>query len=84
MPTLEQERHLRCRYGNLCAVYGRSTTSLHVASILNNVVLYQQDVKEGGVGQYVDEAKVMMQGEKSAAITALEAWLLSVSQSLSQ
>ncbi|MBO0180973.1 nucleoside phosphorylase, partial [Vibrio parahaemolyticus] len=40
--------------------------------ILNNVVLYQQDVKEG-VGQYVDEAKVMMQGEKSAAITALEA-----------
>ncbi|EGR0024791.1 MULTISPECIES: nucleoside phosphorylase [Vibrio] len=45
---------------------------LHVASILNNVVLYQQDVKEG-VGQYVDEAKVMMQGEKSAAITALEA-----------
>ncbi|ANQ58244.1 nucleoside phosphorylase [Vibrio parahaemolyticus] len=45
---------------------------LHVASILNNVVLYQQDVKEG-VGQYVDEAKVMMEGEKLASFTALEA-----------
>ncbi|MCX8893734.1 nucleoside phosphorylase, partial [Vibrio parahaemolyticus] len=41
-------------------------------SILNNVVLYQQDVKEG-VGQYVDEAKVMMEGEKLASFTALEA-----------
>ncbi|NMT92680.1 nucleoside phosphorylase, partial [Vibrio alginolyticus] len=45
---------------------------LHVASILNNVVLYQQDVKEG-VGQYVDETKVMMEGEKLASFTALEA-----------
>ncbi|OOF22628.1 uridine phosphorylase [Salinivibrio proteolyticus] len=45
---------------------------LHVASILNNVVLYQQDVKEG-IGQYVDETRVMMEGERLAATTALEA-----------
>lgn len=45
---------------------------LEVASILNNVVLYQQDVKEG-VDQYVNEAEVMMQGEKQASLAALEA-----------
>ncbi|MDF2155399.1 nucleoside phosphorylase [Vibrio sp. CAU 1672] len=45
---------------------------LQVASILNNVVRYQQDVKEG-VGQYVDEAQVMMAGEKLASLAALEA-----------
>lgn len=45
---------------------------LAVASILNNVVLYQQDVKEG-VDQYVNEAEVMMQGEKQASLAALEA-----------
>lgn len=45
---------------------------LNVASILNNVVLYQQDVKEG-VGQYVDEADVMMRGERLASLAALEA-----------
>lgn len=45
---------------------------LNVASILNNVVLYQQDVKEG-VGQYVDEAQVMMEGERLASYAALEA-----------
>ncbi|PTO51135.1 uridine phosphorylase [Vibrio splendidus] len=45
---------------------------LNVASILNNVVLYEQDVKEG-VGQYVDEAEAMMQGERLASLAALEA-----------
>ncbi|AXY03343.1 nucleoside phosphorylase [Vibrio alfacsensis] len=45
---------------------------LNVAAILNNVVLYQQDVKEG-VDQYVNEAEVMMQGEKTASLAALEA-----------
>ena len=72
-----------CQYWNKKGVLGADMETsalfavgrlrgLHVASILNNVVLYQQDVKEG-VGQYVDEAKVMMQGEKLAAMTALEA-----------
>lgn len=45
---------------------------LEVASILNNVVLYQQDVKEG-VNQYVNDDQAMMAGEKTAAIAALEA-----------
>lgn len=45
---------------------------LNVASILNNVVLYEQNVKDG-VGQYVDEAAVMMGGERLASLAALEA-----------
>ncbi|MCE0495182.1 nucleoside phosphorylase [Vibrio salinus] len=45
---------------------------LEVASVLNNVVLFQQDVKEG-VDQYVNHAQAMMEGEKRAAIAALEA-----------
>ncbi|ANU39263.1 nucleoside phosphorylase [Vibrio scophthalmi] len=45
---------------------------IKVASVLNNVVLYQQDVKEG-VDQYVNEAESMMQGEKLASLAALEA-----------
>ena len=45
---------------------------IKVASILNNVVLYQQDVKEG-IGMYVDADKVMMDGERIAAKAALEA-----------
>ncbi len=40
-------------------------------TILNNVVLYQQDVKEG-VNQYVNDNEAMMNGERLAAITALE------------
>ncbi len=48
---------------------------LHVASILNNVVLYQQDVKQG-VDQYVNEAEVMMLGEKQASLAALEALIM--------
>ncbi|AMG32060.1 uridine phosphorylase [Grimontia hollisae] len=45
---------------------------IKVASVLNNVVLYQQDVKEG-VGQYVNEADVMIAGERLASLAALEA-----------
>ncbi|WP_019614850.1 nucleoside phosphorylase [Psychromonas ossibalaenae] len=45
---------------------------LRIASILNNVVLYQQDVQEG-ISQYVDADQAMMQGEKTAAEAALHA-----------
>ncbi|HAS6067786.1 TPA: nucleoside phosphorylase [Vibrio vulnificus] len=45
---------------------------LHVASVLNNVVRYQQDVKEG-VGQYVNDDDAMMAGEKRASLAALTA-----------
>ncbi|HAU8291332.1 TPA: nucleoside phosphorylase [Vibrio vulnificus] len=44
---------------------------LHVASVLNNVVRYQQDVKEG-VSQYVND-DAMMAGEKRASLAALTA-----------
>lgn len=47
---------------------------LKVASILNNVVLFDQDVKEG-VGEYVDSNEVMMEGESFAFKTALDALL---------
>ncbi|MGR3084202.1 nucleoside phosphorylase [Vibrio vulnificus] len=45
---------------------------LHVASVLNNVVRYQQDVKEG-VSQYVNDDDTMMAGEKRASLAALTA-----------
>ncbi|EIJ0983772.1 nucleoside phosphorylase [Vibrio vulnificus] len=45
---------------------------LHVASVLNNVVRYQQDVKEG-VSQYVNDDDAMMAGEKRASLAALTA-----------
>ncbi|AUL97351.1 nucleoside phosphorylase [Vibrio vulnificus] len=45
---------------------------LHVASALNNVVRYQQDVKEG-VSQYVNDDDAMMAGEKRASLAALTA-----------
>ncbi|EGR0100198.1 nucleoside phosphorylase [Vibrio vulnificus] len=45
---------------------------LHVASVLNNVVRYQQDVKEG-VSQYVNDDEAMMAGEKRASLAALTA-----------
>ncbi|MCG9751356.1 nucleoside phosphorylase [Vibrio brasiliensis] len=72
-----------CRYWNSKGILGADMETsalftvgrlrgLHVASILNNVVLYEQDVKEG-VGQYVDEADVMMSGERLASFAALEA-----------
>ncbi|MBE4594251.1 uridine phosphorylase [Vibrio navarrensis] len=47
---------------------------LQVASVLNNVVRYQQDVKEG-VNQYVNDDDAMMAGEKRASLAALEALL---------
>jgi len=43
---------------------------LKVASLLNNVVLYQQDVKEG-INEYVDSNESMMKGEISAFKAAL-------------
>ncbi|EPB3091368.1 TPA: nucleoside phosphorylase [Vibrio vulnificus] len=45
---------------------------LLVASVLNNVVRYQQDVKEG-VSQYVNDDDAMMAGEKRASLAALTA-----------
>lgn len=42
------------------------------ASILNNVVLYEGDVKEG-VGDYVDESAAAAEGERREILTALEA-----------
>ena len=45
---------------------------IKTASILNNVVLFQADVKEG-INQYVDADTVMMDGERMAAKAALEA-----------
>ncbi len=48
---------------------------LKVASVLNNVVLYQQDVQDG-VNQYLNADTVMMQGELAASRAALHAlWL---------
>lgn len=45
---------------------------LQVASVLNNVVLYQQDVQDG-INQYANADEVMMQGEMMAAKAALYA-----------
>ncbi|EGQ9729718.1 nucleoside phosphorylase [Vibrio cholerae] len=45
---------------------------LDVASVLNNVVLYEQDVQTG-VNQYVNADQRMMQGETLAARAALHA-----------
>ena len=45
---------------------------VQVAAILNNVVLYDHDVKDG-IQQYADEDTVMMDGERLAAKAALEA-----------
>ncbi len=61
----------RCRHGNIGTVYCWALERVN-SFILNNVVLYEQDVKDG-VGQYVDEAKVMMEGERLASLAALEA-----------
>ncbi|WP_394147289.1 nucleoside phosphorylase [Shewanella atlantica] len=48
---------------------------MKVASILNNVVLYRQDVQDG-VNQYLNADDVMMQGEMAASKAALHAlWL---------
>ncbi|WP_282065994.1 nucleoside phosphorylase [Vibrio rotiferianus] len=72
-----------CQYWNSKGVLGADMETsalftvgrlrgIETASILNNVVLYQQDVKEG-VGQYVEAERDMMDGEKLASIAALEA-----------
>ena len=45
---------------------------LKVASILNNVVLYQQDV-QAGINSYVDAEAITMLGERNAAQAALVA-----------
>ncbi|MDC7227707.1 MAG: nucleoside phosphorylase [Spirochaetales bacterium] len=49
-----------------------SIRGVKAASILNNVVLYEGDVKEG-VGDYVDEAAAAAGGETREIIAALEA-----------
>ncbi len=49
---------------------------MEVASILNNVVLHDQDVQEG-INQYVNAEGVMMAGELKAAQAALEALVYS-------
>jgi len=49
-----------------------SIRGVKAASILNNVVLYEGDVKEG-VGDYVDESGAAAEGEKREIIAALEA-----------
>ncbi|ELR66738.1 N-Ribosylnicotinamide phosphorylase [Photobacterium marinum] len=72
-----------CQYWNKKGVLGADmeTSALltvgklrgvKVASVLNNVVLYQQDVQDG-VNQYVNADDVMMQGEITAAKAALHA-----------
>ena len=42
------------------------------ASILNNVVAYEQDTAES-ISSYVDGANLAMQGERNEILTALEA-----------
>ena len=49
-----------------------SIRRVKAASILNNVVLYEGDVK-AGVGDYVDEADAAAGGEKREILAALEA-----------
>lgn len=46
--------------------------SVKVGSILNNVVLYQEDVKEG-IGSYVEAENMAEKGEKREIILALDA-----------
>jgi len=72
-----------CQYWNKKGVLGADMETsalltvgklrgLQVASVLNNVVLYQQDVQDG-VNQYASADDVMMQGEIAAAKSALHA-----------
>jgi uridine phosphorylase len=72
-----------CQYWNKHGVLGADMETsalftvgrlrgLQVASILNNVVLYQQDVQDG-VNQYVSADDIMMAGESMAAKAALYA-----------
>jgi uridine phosphorylase len=53
-----------------------SIRGVSAASILNNVVLYKGDVKDG-IGDYVDEVSTVAEGEKreiTAALEALRMW----------
>ena len=72
-----------CQYWNKNGVLGADMETsalltvgrlrgLQVASVLNNVVLYQQDVQDG-VNQYASADEVMMKGEMMAAEAALYA-----------
>ncbi|WP_332404783.1 nucleoside phosphorylase [Vibrio metschnikovii] len=78
----DEEQNL-CHYWNKKGVLGADMETsalltvgrlrgLQVASVLNNVVLYQQDVQQG-VTQYVNADQAMMAGEKLAATAALDA-----------
>ena len=49
-----------------------SIRGVRAAAVLNNVVLYEADVKEG-VGDYVDEASAASEGESREIVVALEA-----------
>lgn len=46
---------------------------VHVASILNNVVRYEADVKDG-INDYVDDGDLAAEGEKKEIILALESF----------
>ncbi|MDX1300849.1 nucleoside phosphorylase [Photobacterium sp.] len=50
---------------------------LQVAAVLNNVVLYQQDVKDG-VNQYISADEVMLKGERAGIKAALHALSLQI------
>ncbi|WP_217517562.1 nucleoside phosphorylase [Vibrio metschnikovii] len=78
----DEEQNL-CHYWNKKGVLGADMETsalltvgrlrgLQVASVLNNVVLYQQDVQQG-VTQYVNADQAMMAGETLAATAALDA-----------
>ncbi len=52
-----------------------SLRGVRAASVLNNVVLYQGDVKEG-IGEYVDQESLTARGEEQEILAALEALLI--------
>ncbi len=58
-----------------------SIRGIKAASILNNVVLYKEDVLEG-IGSYADSGLLCAQGEKAEIITALEAFVLANSATM--
>ena len=78
----DQEQEI-CRYWHRQGVLGADMETaalltvgrirqLEVAAILTNVVLFEQDVKEG-VNDYVAKSKVSAQGEQYAILAALNA-----------
>jgi uridine phosphorylase len=50
-----------------------SLRGFRTASILNNVVAYEQDTAES-IGSYVEGENLTMQGERHEILTALEAF----------